>query len=274
MSEPGSSTSVWRRRGPALLLLVAAACAPVASGQVVGEGGEAPAEPEAIPARQPFFKMDLWDAYAELGINGSSGNNERFNLIALTGASRTTVHQETKADLIYSYATDDGDESENQFLARAGHTWLLPESKWRYYIRGLFEYDEFQNWDYRIRLSTGVGYEVINNDQTLFVLRAGPSVLREFGGSDNSWIPEGNVGYDFEHNFNERTALTSVFDFYSDLSDLDEFRIEFSAGLKVDVSDNGGLYLSLGVLDRYDSDPGEGFDRNDLDYFVTLGAKF
>ncbi|MEO0482565.1 MAG: DUF481 domain-containing protein [Planctomycetota bacterium] len=229
---------------------------------------------EPLPEKQPFFQLDLWDAYAELGINGSSGNNERLNLIAIGGIGRETVYMETNFDALYTYATDEGDETENRFLGTAGNTWLLPESKWRYYVRGLYELDEFQDWDYRIRLSGGVGYELIDTDDTLFVLRAGAGVLREFGGEEDDWIPELNFGYDFEHKINDRASIESIFDYYPRVDDFEEFRIEFSAGLKVDITDDGGLYLSAGILDQYDSDPGDGFDRNDIDYYVTLGAQF
>ncbi|MEL7472748.1 MAG: DUF481 domain-containing protein [Planctomycetota bacterium] len=235
-------------------------------------GADTGAEP--IPPTEPFFKLELWDATAELGITGSSGNNDRLNVIALAGIERKTIYMETGFGLLYTYATEEGDETENRFRATAKNDWLLPDSKWRYYARGLYELDEFQDWDYRVRLSGGVGYEVIDTDETLFVLRAGAGVLREFGGDGNRWIPEGNLGYDFEHQLNDRASLESVFDYYPAFTEISEYRIEFSAGLKVDVSEDGGLYLSIGVLDRYDSQPGDGFKRNDIDYYVTLGAKF
>ena len=57
---------------------------------------------------------------------------------------------------------------------------------------------------------------------------------------------------------------------YSGLPRFAEFKAEYA----VLLNDDNNMNLKIGALDRYDSTPGLGFRRNDLDYYITIGWEF
>ncbi len=215
-----------------------------------------------------------WDGSVEFGVDGSSGNDESFDLRAGLRLERDTERYLTKFSATYMLETDDGEENENNLTLKAGHDWKLPDSRWRIFTRGLYEYDEFEDWDSRVRLGGGLGYDLIDTERTRFTPRVGLFVHREFGGEDDDWTPELNLGFDFEHELSETADIYWTFDYYPALDDFADYWIETEAGIKVAISEDHGLYLRAGIEDEYDSRPGSGKKRNDLDYFLVLGYEF
>lgn len=240
-----------------------------------GAAGEAPAEePKGPPLEAETGFWDAWAFNVEGGLNGATGNTERFSLRAGLNARRTTDKLDTQGRLSYVYGVDDGETSENNFLASLRNDWILAPSKWRIYAIGTAEYDDFKEWDWRVTLFGGVGYEFIKNDRTLLLGRAGAGVVREFGGSDNRIRPEGNLGLDFEHKLTERQKVSASVDWYPSFLDASEHRFIGRAGYEILVDPTVNMSLKAGIEDEYDTDPGEGFKRNDLRYFLLLVFSF
>lgn len=235
-------------------------------------------QPEAAtldePANADNWFLSGWEGSFELGLTGASGNNERFNFRAGAAASREDDKSADQVSLMYSYATDDGTQTENRFAAAARHDWKFADSPWRVYIGGTYEYDEFQDWDHRLSFGPGVGYQAIKNDRTDLLLRAGLVATKEFGGADNDWTPEADLGFDLEHKLTERQTLTVVFDLYPSLKNTGEFRFVGDAGWQIELDPEANLYLKLGVEDRYDSTPGPDKKKNDIAYYATIGWSF
>lgn len=237
----------------------------------------AAAQPEEAPEladNSSFFSLSGWEGSFSLGMNGASGNNENFNARAGMDAHKETDRNEATFGLAYTYATSDGTQSANRFAANARYDWLLPDSKWRFFVIGSYEYDEFQDWDHRVTIGPGVGYQAIKTEDTDLLLRFAVLGTREFGGSDDKWIAELNPGLDFEHKINERQTFVSTLDFYSNLDDTNNYRFVGSAAWRIEMDPEAGLFLELGVEDRYDSNPGPSFKKNDFAYFATVGWSF
>ena len=175
---------------------------------------------------------------------------------------------------MYTYAKDDGEESENKGQIDLRNDWLLgKESPWRVYALGRVEYDNFQNWDWRVSAFAGIGYEFIKTEKTTLIGRFGAGASREFGGDDNRITPELNFGADFEHKFTDTQKIFASLDYYPSLLNFSDFRLVGKAGYEILLDPESGLSLKLGVEDRYDSSP-DGAKRNDLDYFVLMVFKF
>lgn len=223
---------------------------------------------------QPQSWSQGWKGSIELGINGSSGNTERFNLRAGVGVTRVTEKHDTSANIVYAYATDGGDASESRFRFNVRNDWKFKGSPWRIFALGSAEFDDFQDWDWRLAAAAGVGYAVIETDKTTLVGRLGGGFSKKIGGSDNAIRPEGLIGADLRHKLTERQQLTASATLYPDLSDIGEFRFVGSAAWEVLIDPEVNLSLKLGVEDRYDSMPGGGFTKNDIDYFAMLVFAF
>lgn len=234
---------------------------------------EQPAE-ELQTASDEMFTRDGWEGSFSAGINGSTGNNENFNARAGFVIKKETTRNEANADVTYTYASSDGDASENELNANARYDWLIPDSRWRVFVIGSYEYDEFQDWDHRVTIGPGVGYQAIKNDKTDLLLRTAVLAVREFGGSDDDWRAEINPGLDFEHKITDRQTFTTSLDFYSEIGDFDNYRFIGSAAWRVEMDPDAGLFLELGVEDEYDSNPGPGTKKNDFSYYASVGWAF
>lgn len=235
---------------------------------------EAPAETVEEAAPNPESWTEGWTGSVALGLNGSSGNTETLSFRGEVTATRETPKYVTSGGLLYAYATRDGDETENRFDANARNDWKFTDSPWRFFALGQFTADEFQDWDYRVSAFAGPGYVFIEDDKTFLLGRAGLGASKEFGGADEDVTPDGLLGLDFKHQLTERQSIFATAEFYPSLDDLKQYRAMAKAGWEVLVDPEVNLSLKLGVEDRYDSDPGEGFNRNDISYFALLSWSF
>jgi putative salt-induced outer membrane protein YdiY len=229
-------------------------------------------EPE--PTEQDPSWISGWTGSIQFGLNGSEGNTDRLNLRFGFDAARLGTRMETRIVTSYSYATSDGDTTENKARLDVRNDWLIKDSRWRYFVLGLLEYDRFQDWDFRASIFPGVGYEFIKTERTLLLGRAGAGVTREFGGERNEFIPEALLGADLEHKLTERQRLTATVNFFPELDNFGDYRLNARAAWEILVDPEINLSLKLGVENRYDSDPAPGIRRNDFDYFALLAWSF
>lgn len=232
------------------------------------------AQPAEAPPADPISWLDGWKGSVNAGLFGSEGNTERLSATAILEAKREHTRWDSHILLLYSLARDDGENSQNYFLASARNDWKFGDSPWVFFAKGTFEYDEFQDWDQRVTLFAGPGYHFIRNDTTSLLGRVGAGVSKEFGSDDDEWKPELNIGADFSHKIDSRQTFTASADYYPALDGFPEYRAEFKAEYAVLLNDDNNMNLKIGALDRYDSTPGLGFKRNDLDYYITIGWEF
>ena len=233
--------------------------------------------PEPLEGPKPFKLLpDPWAGSIDAGVVGSSGNTDNLSVRVNAAAERIIEDvEETRLFATFFYQQDDGEDTENRFETGIRHDWLLPDSKWRYFARAGYEYDEFQNWDHRIVAGGGLGYEFINNDTTTLVGRAGLQAAWELGGDGGDrFTPEGILGIDFEHQLTERQKIFFTGDYLPALDDFFRYRAVAKAGWEIMLDPEANLYLRAGIEDRYDSSPGADTKRNDLDYFITVGTTF
>ncbi|MDX2147360.1 MAG: DUF481 domain-containing protein [Planctomycetota bacterium] len=233
-------------------------------------GGEAPA-PEIV-AEKGFFEG--WKGNIEGGLNGSDGNSENLSFRFGVGANRKVETMETVANFTYAYATDDGEKSKNRAEFFGKNDWLFKDSPWGFFAQAKLEYDDFQDWDWRLSLYAGPTYTVIKNERTTFRLKAGAGATKEFGSTRNEWIPEGIVGFDLTHKLTDRQSVYVSAEYLPSLSDFPDYRINAKAGWEILVDPEVNMTLKLGIEDRYNSNPGPGFRKNDVDYFIILAWTF
>ncbi len=235
----------------------------------------APDDEKKGPPEEDCDLLKHWEAQIELGVNGSSGNSENFNVRAGFNAKRTTNRNETVYTALYTYATSDGTSTRNRFDTQLRNDFLLgPDSPWSLFAQGKFEYDEFQDWKYRTQLFGGVGYAFIKDDTFLLRGRVGAGVTKEFGSGRNEFIPEGLVGIDFNWNLSKATKYFAVGEFYPSFENSSDYRLLGRTGLEIIVDPELKLSLKLGVEDRYNSNPGGDRKKNDVEYFIALALAF
>ena len=225
------------------------------------------------PAEAP----KIWSGLGEIGTNGATGNSELFAVRVGFNAQRKTVDNLFRTDFLYSYANLNNRLSQNQALFNARDEILFPGTAWSLFAATNVEYDELRAYRFRVGVYGGVGYQVIDDETTNWRLRAGAGAVREIAGYDGGpasrWVPEMLFGTDYSYKFDDRQSVELTLDYYPRIDDFRQFRVRARAAYQIIIDKENCIVLRLGVLDRYDSDPGPA-KRNDLTYFATLGFKF
>jgi putative salt-induced outer membrane protein YdiY len=212
---------------------------------------------------------DPWEGSVELGLSGTEGNTQTFNVRAGFKAKHKTEFLVRTLEVTSIQKSADGITTANTALVDGRIEWPMPSIRWNYYIHGLAEYDQFKAFDYRLSADTGVGYEFIQTERTMLTGRAGLSASREIGGPNDRTNPELAFGGEFKHKFNDMHSINGKVDYYPNVTDFSDFRLNSQAGWEIALSKAWGLSLKLSVIDRYDSTP-QGARPNDLDYSTLL----
>lgn len=229
-------------------------------------------EPEAAPpAPEPDVK---WTREFEAGIRGSAGNTDRLNFDTALLLQREDDEGIFTFHTSYYYAQDDGEDTANRFDANLRNEWKLDDPRWTLFAQGAFLYDEFQDYDYRVSGGAGVGYKVIDEDETYLQFRVGVGASREFGDmADDTVIPEVILAADFRHNLAENSRILASTEIFPSLDDFGEFRSISSAAWELDVDKDNGLSFRIGAEHRYESQVQDA-EETDLDYFARLVYSF
>lgn len=231
------------------------------------------ASPDAVDEKLPVAPD--WVSRIELGLSGASGNTSNFNLRTAFNTSRDTREFLTKLDASYTLGVTNNDKSTDRAEVQGRNDWKMPGSPWRIFLTGTFEYDRFQDWNYRTSAIAGPGYELIRSDTVLLLLRAGAGLSREFAGADNRFNPELNFGGDYEYTITDYQRLVARADIFPSLLNFpSDYRIALNGAYEVRLNTAVPLLLKLGVENRYESEPTGGKRRNDLLYFLNIVHSF
>lgn len=245
-----------------------------AADKVKKEAEAAAAVPPPIQEEAKLSFFQGWKSSVQAGINGADGNTENLSARIGFATARLTDEMESRFDLTYTYATSDGEKSASRGEANYRNDWLFKDSPWGFFVQGKAEYDEFQDWDWRLSAFAGPSYTVVKNETTTFRLRAGAGISREFGGSENHIVPEALAGFDFAHKFTDRQSIFINYEYLPSLDDFPAYRMITKAGYEIVVDPTNNISLKLGAEDFYDSSPGEGRKRNDIQYFALIAWAF
>jgi len=212
---------------------------------------------------------DPWEGSVELGMNGTAGNTETFNVRVGANAKYKTDTRTHSLQLVYLEKTANQVQTAQTALADGRIEWPWEGSPWNYFVHGLTEYDQFKAFDVRLSADTGLGYEFIQTDLTTLIGRAGFAASREIGGPDDKLQPEFLFGAEFKHKFSDKHSISFKTDYYPAIQDFTDFRLNSQAAWEMAVAPEWGLSLKFSVIDRYDSTP-HGAKPNDLDYSTLL----
>lgn len=229
-------------------------------------------EPEPAPRSWAWYKpvTKNWSGSIELGIGGTEGNTQTFNIRA-GGKAKHVIKdwQKITLNVIYIDKSQDGDKiaQNTQFDGRLENTYK--PTRWTTFVHGLAEQDLFKEFDWRIAADAGVGYQWVDNERSNFTTRFGGSTSREIGGADDEWKPELVFGAEFSHQINKWQKFNIQSEYHPNVSNFEDFRLNSSADYELLLSQEWNLSLKLGVIDRYDSTPGTRL-ANDLTYSTLM----
>jgi putative salt-induced outer membrane protein YdiY len=216
----------------------------------------------------PAF-WDPWEGNVELGLHGTDGNTETFNIRLGALAKRKTEFRTEQLQITSIQKRANGLTTANTALLDGRMDWPMPNSKFNMFVHTLVEFDQFKAFDYRVSGDFGVGYEFIQTDITTLIGRMGASASHEIGGPNNKTNPEVLFGGEYKHKFNATHEVSAQVNYYPNVTDFTDFRLNSQAAWQIVLSQAHNLSLKLSIIDRYDSTPA-GAQPNDLDYSTLL----
>jgi Protein of unknown function, DUF481 len=238
-----------------------------------------PVEAESFLVPPPGWEVwspnfwDPWEGNVELGMSGTEGNAQTFNVrFGMTAKHKTPLLVQT-LQITSIQKSVDGLTTANTALIDGRIEWPMPNSRWNYYLHGLTEYDQFRAFNYRFSADSGFGYEFIQNARSTLIGRSGLSVSKEVGGNDGEVKPELALGGEFKHKFNLNHSISAKIDYFPNVTDFRDFRLNSQASWEIALSHAWGLSLKFSVIDRYDATP-QGALPNDLDYSTLVLWQF
>jgi hypothetical protein len=211
-----------------------------------------------------------WEGSAELGLNGTDGNSQTFNIRAAAKAKYEQPWITQTYEVVHIDNSADGVKTALNGFFDGRIVFPFGDSKWSYYVHGRAEYDDFRDYDARISGDTGLSYAFWKTDASKLEGRSGISTSREIGGAENDFLPEVTFGFDLSHKFDERQKISLTSDYYPSLEDyFGDYRINTTASWEIVVSKAWGLSAKLSVIDRYDNTP-QGRRPNDINYAALM----
>lgn len=230
---------------------------------------------EVLPEEDGFWILPEWcykpwEGSAELGMNGTEGNSQTFNIRAGAKAKYTQPWVEHAYEVIHVDNSSNGTKTALNGYFDGRIVFPFQGTPWSYYIHGRSEYDDFRDYNSRLSGDTGLAYDWWKTDLSKLQTRAGLSTSREIGGAENRFQPEVTFGIDLSHKFGDRQKISLVADYYPTVDDfLDDYRINTTASWEIVVSETWGLSAKLSAIDRYDNTP-QGRRPNDLNYAALM----
>ncbi|WP_197530285.1 DUF481 domain-containing protein [Bythopirellula polymerisocia] len=216
-----------------------------------------------------WFGPTPWDMGIQFGLNGSEGANQTQSLQVGGHWKRKTKAWKFNSKIAYNRTSANQVETQNNALLDVRLDRPIDGSPWSLFALNQTLYDEFQAYDLRVSLNTGVGYQWCDTETFDLEGRFGIGTSREFGGPDNRWTREALFGLESEYLLSKTQRLTAKVDYFPEFEDFNQYRVVTDAGWEIDLDRPSNVSLKFSVNDRYDSTP-NGVDPSLLNYSAVL----
>lgn len=210
-----------------------------------------------------------WTIGYELGVNGSVGNSNTHTWRSAIRTKKATDTSVLTLNADYKKSMEESNTTADRLYSEWRAEFPNATNKWSWYLHGTVVFDAFLAYDARATEDSGIGYQWYKNDVGSFITRLGAGTSREFGGPDDEWVPEGAISAVFEHQLTKKQKLSFSTDFFYDLTNFNENRMNSQVDWIVTLDEEANLSLKVSIIDRYDSTP-DGKKPNDLDYSTVL----
>jgi putative salt-induced outer membrane protein YdiY len=221
-----------------------------------------------IPA--PKF---TWRGHVDFGASQSTGNsdNKKFNLYSQTKGRGQTDRVTFIAE--YNHETSGSTVDSDDALLSGKYDRFLTETL---YLTGFLgvNRDETQDLNLRSVLSPGVGYQIIDTEDTELSVEAGPTWVREdYILAHDRDFAAGRWALDYqEYFFDKFVVLFHKQDGLLDFENSGDILLRTRQGIRIPLQNN--LNVSAQILFDYDTNPAPGTEKEDIEYILSLGYTF
>ncbi len=232
-----------------------------------------------------------WDSSFDVGITGASGstNNAKFRMGF--GALYENNSHRWDFKTYFLYNSEDDEVTEQRLNATLVKDWFFKDTPWFAFASVTYDMDEFRDWDHRVQVAFGPGYQFIKNDEWEFSGRMAGTGIFEFGkkvDNPNNSDPfdedvestylktnmqnfELMLGADLSWQISPKQKFTISNYMYPSMTDLGEFRNVTKVDWVHDLEFFEGLAIKFGINNEYDTTETE---ANDLRYSMSAMFNF
>jgi putative salt-induced outer membrane protein YdiY len=210
-----------------------------------------------------------WKYQLQAGVSGSSGKSDDQKINIGFSANYEDRDKRWTHKTSYYRNESDGDLSDHTLVATLNRDFLLPGDPRFYFAGGQFDYDEFKDFDYRLAVNGGMGYEFFKSSTWRLLGRAGLGINRTYGGTREETVTEGLLQLESKWKINSQQSLDFSNILHPNFSDSGEYRNISTLDWKLQLDKEYGMGLVIGFSNEYDS-LNEESDKNDFKYHMSL----
>lgn len=234
------------------------------------------------PATQEEGKS--WKIDLSLGAHFTSGNSETVGADAMLSIAKQIGKDLFETKLKGSYLESEIEEEHDgmtvtnndvsEQTARA-FIWYKKMLSERWYVYPFAEafHDEPALIEIRTTTGGGIGFDIINTEQTLLSFDVGAAYVfeRSTEGLEDEYT-NGHARIFHRYALTDTARMWQECKFIARTEDVADYRIEAEAGIETDIS--SGLSLKLVAEDEYDAEPLADAEKNDISISAFLVFKY
>ncbi len=215
-----------------------------ATAKVVGEAGETAISRSEILTIVVGAKkeIDYWSGYANVGGTIRSGNSDQVDYTARLGTVRRSVKDRTGFDYIGNITRINSEDTSNNHRVTLGWDRFLSKRLFLNLVGLEWYRDPFQNVADRWTVTTGIGYEIVDNARTSWSVTTGPawqstgweSVPEGDEDSASSWALR--LGTRFDHEFSGAIDFYTYYNAFFTDEQSGTYTHHLDLGLKIELA--------------------------------------
>jgi putative salt-induced outer membrane protein len=225
-----------------------------------------------------------WRGIGGAALSMTSGNTTTSSLLLSADAVRATTADKLTLGGAINYAQNKtgglNRTTSNKWAGFGQYDYNLTPQLFAFGRLGL-EADRLVELDLRSQLAAGLGYKLIDTEQTSFDIFGGVGYaidkygLRQtIGGKTDTRFSRTSIylGESSSHRLSPTVSFKQRLDLFPGLNGDKALLAKFSAGLSVAMSST--LSMTVGLTDTYNSKPPAGTKSNDVGIFTGINVKF
>lgn len=215
-----------------------------------------------------------WTAGINLGFSYSRASTVTSSLNIGAQVQKKTDLQTLTLNAKYFYSYDDGSVTDNDIIVNFDDTWYLTkDSRWNYFVKASYQWDEFQQWEQRFSPYAGFGYAIERSDDLTWNLQLGGGGTWEYSG-DRGFDPQFLFATNVDWTIDKQQSLTAGVKIAPKITEFSNYLLTLSANYKLRIGNDSPVSLNLSLLDIYDSSATGDSSPNDLKLVLSLGYDF
>ena len=225
-----------------------------------------------MPAKNSAPKQDGdWKRSLEVGVNTASGNSDALRCTGAASAARETETNFLFLKASGRYGESDGEKDAEEATGEGKLQHRLTERVYAA-LDGNAHRDRIADLDYRVRGSLSLGRHFIWTERTVLSAEAGPGYVAEKKGGEQEGFAAGRLAQYLEILVADDLQVWESVEFVQNLEDSAVYFVNAEIGLETVLT--GSLSLHFAVEDRYDNQPADDKEANDLLTTTSLNWKF